>query len=257
MTAIVALPGVLPGVLLSASMAGLAAYCLVGPSRDRPPAPATQRRGPGPETGVGTGRRRSLLQLGIALGSVLTTLLVLPGTAAWVAAPVVGALVWRHSARWESAAAGRRRARIEADLPHVVDLLVAVLAAGAAPGDALAQVADVVEGPVADELSGFVARLRLGADPVAVWSAMSRHPQLGRLGTSLRRAAESGAPVAAALARLGEDLRARRRSDVEGRVRQIEVKAAVPLGVCLLPAFVLVGVVPLVAGSVIGLLGVR
>jgi hypothetical protein len=28
------------------------------------------------------------------------------------------------------------------------------------------------------------------------------------------------------------------------------VKAALPLGVCLLPAFVLVGVVPLVAGSV-------
>jgi hypothetical protein len=44
---------------------------------------------------------------------------------------------------------------------------------------------------------------------------------------------------------------------VEARVRQVEVKTAVPLGVCLLPAFILVGVVPLVAGSVIGLLGVR
>jgi hypothetical protein len=33
------------------------------------------------------------------------------------------------------------------------------------------------------------------------------------------------------------------------------VKAAAPLGVCLLPAFVLTGVVPLVAGSVMTLLG--
>jgi hypothetical protein len=33
---------------------------------------------------------------------------------------------------------------------------------------------------------------------------------------------------------------------VEERARSVGVKAAVPLGLCLLPAFVLVGVVPLV-----------
>jgi Flp pilus assembly protein TadB len=115
----------------------------------------------------------------------------------------------------------------------------------------------VVEPPAAEELAVWVARLQLGADPVAVWAAMGRHDQFGRLGTALRRSAESGAPVTAALGRLAEDLRARRRADVEGRVRQVEVRAAVPLGVCLLPAFVLVGVVPLVAGSVLGLLGTR
>jgi hypothetical protein len=58
-----------------------------------------------------------------------------------------------------------------------------------------------------------------------------------------------------ALARLGEDLRAGRRAAVEERVRRIEVRAAVPLGACLLPAFVLLAVVPLVAGSVSSLLG--
>ena len=36
-------------------------------------------------------------------------------------------------------------------------------------------------------------------------------------------------------------------------MRQIEVKAAAPLGLCLLPAFVLLGIVPLVAGAVTGL----
>jgi hypothetical protein len=60
--------------------------------------------------------------------------------------------------------------------------------------------------------------------------------------------------VAAALVRLSEDLRARQRAAVEERVRQVEVRAAVPLGVCLLPSFILIGVVPLVAGSVTGLL---
>jgi Flp pilus assembly protein TadB len=163
-------------------------------------------------------------------------------------------VVWRRGARWESAAALRYRAGVEDGLPHVVDLLVAAMSAGAAPGDALVRVSRVVDGPVSRELQVFVARLALGADPGSVWDGMARHPQLARLGTALVRARESGAPVGAALARLAGELRARRRAEVETRVRQVEVKAAVPLGVCLLPAFVLVGVVPLVAGSVLGFL---
>ena len=47
---------------------------------------------------------------------------------------------------------------------------------------------------------------------------------------------------------------ARHISDTE-RIRQVEVKATVPLGACLLPAFVLTGVVPLVAGAALQLLG--
>jgi hypothetical protein len=50
--------------------------------------------------------------------------------------------------------------------------------------------------------------------------------------------------------RLSDDLRRQVRAEVESRARAVGVKAALPLGTCLLPAFVLVGVVPLVAGSV-------
>ena len=63
------------------------------------------------------------------------------------------------------------------------------------------------------------------------------------------RAAESGASVADAMARLADDLRLSSRAAVEARARAVGVRAALPLGVCLLPAFVLLGVVPLVAGS--------
>jgi hypothetical protein len=55
--------------------------------------------------------------------------------------------------------------------------------------------------------------------------------------------------------RLAEDLRRDTRAQLESRARAVGVKAALPLGVCLLPAFVLVGVVPLVAGSVSVLIG--
>ena len=104
--------------------------------------------------------------------------------------------------------------------------------------------------PAAEDLAAVLARLRLGVDPATVWRDLARHPQLGGLGRALARAVESGASVADAMQRLSGDLRRTARSDVESRARAVGVKAAVPLGVCLLPAFVLVGVVPLVAGAV-------
>ena len=38
------------------------------------------------------------------------------------------------------------------------------------------------------------------------------------------------------------------RSRTDARARSVEVRAAAPLGVCFLPAFVLIGVVPMVVG---------
>ena len=57
------------------------------------------------------------------------------------------------------------------------------------------------------------------------------------------------AAMANAMAAHADDLRQASRSRVEARARAVGVRAALPLGVCLLPAFVLLGVVPLVAGS--------
>ena len=54
--------------------------------------------------------------------------------------------------------------------------------------------------------------------------------------------------MVAAVERLADDLGHQARADVEDRARAVGVKAAVPLGLCLLPAFVLIGIVPLVAG---------
>jgi Flp pilus assembly protein TadB len=247
--------------LLAALLAALAtALALSGRSRSRlpPPVDSASRAGAGTAPGIGSEEgHRNRWRLVAAVGAGAGVLLLVPGAAALPAAAAVASVVWWRSAGWESAAARRRRELLEAQLPHVVDLMVAALAAGAAPGAALARVADVTERPVAEELRGYASRLSLGADPVSVWRSLAAHPQLGRLGATLLRSAESGAQVTGALTRLAEELRSRRRSEVETRVRQVEVKAAVPLGVCLLPSFVLLGVVPLVAGSALGFVVVR
>ena len=200
-------------------------------------------------------RPPAVLRVAAVLAVGAATWAFVPGSAGLVVAFAAMVVTWWRSRSWEPSALRRRRARIEAELPWVVDLLTAALRAGLGPVEALGRVTDVCHPLVRHELSVPLARLRLGADPVSVWSELARHPQLGRLGLTLRRATESGAPVVEALVRLAEDLRAHRRAAIEVRVRRIEVRAAVPLGLCLLPAFVLLAVVPLVAGSVSQLLG--
>ena len=225
----------------------VAAGCKTG-GEDGPAQPARRHSEPSPG-------HQGLLRLTAVLAVGATAWALVPGGWGLAAAAAAGAVAWRRSRAWEPASSRRRRLRIEAELPWVVDLLTAALRVGLGPVEALERVAEVCHPVVRRELQVPLARLRLGADPVSVWTELAGHPELGRLGVTLRRATESGAPVVEALARLAADLRADRRAAVEVRVRRIEVKAAVPLGVCLLPAFVLLAVVPLVAGSASRLLG--
>lgn len=179
------------------------------------------------------------------------------GAAAWAfvggpagpaAAMVAAWATWRALGRVEPAAVVRRRERLERELPTAVDLLCACLGAGAAPDVALRTVGRAVGGPVQEELDAVAHRLDLGSDPVTVWAEVGEHAVLGPLGRALERAHESGSSVTDAVEQLAEDLRAESRTRLEERARTLEVKAAAPLGLCLLPAFVVLGIVPLVAG---------
>lgn len=234
---------------LSTLLAAVAAALLprFGPLGGGDRAPA---RVSGPPVGEERRRRRSALAVGILVGMVV--LLMAPGWWSLGAGPA-GLAAWHRASRLETAAARRRRERLEAELPHVVDLVRALVSSGAAPDRALRSVCGVVSADTAEELRPWVGRLLLGGDPAAVWADLSRHPQLGRLGAALHRAAVGGAPVTDALRRLSDDLRTSRHAEVHRRVRQVEVRATAPLGACLLPAFVLLGVVPLVAGVAQGL----
>jgi pilus assembly protein TadC len=62
--------------------------------------------------------------------------------------------------------------------------------------------------------------------------------------------------VTRAVERLADELARSARAEVEDRARAVGVKAALPLGLCLLPAFLLLGIAPLVAG-LLGALALR
>ncbi|GAA1134408.1 type II secretion system F family protein [Nocardioides aquiterrae] len=187
--------------------------------------------------------RHRLLWSGLAgLGAFL----FLQGPVAPVAGAAAAVATWTAVGRAEPADVRRRRAEVRRDLPHVVELFAATLRGGAAPGDGVAVVAAALPGAAADRLAPVAARLSLGLDPVQVWEGLAADPELGRLGRALARAHASGAPVVASMERLADDLARAGRAETEDRARAVGVKAALPLGLCLLPAFVLVGIVPLV-----------
>jgi Flp pilus assembly protein TadB len=165
----------------------------------------------------------------------------------------VGVVAGAGLSRWldglESAAQARARTEIARDLPLAVDLLAACAAAGRPVEDALRVVSAAVGGALCDRLDAICARLVLGADPLTEWRNAATDPQLGTLGRTMVRALESGAPLVDGLTRLAEDKRRERRTQAQLRARKVGVKAAGPLAACFLPAFMLIGVVPTIAGA--------
>jgi len=75
-----------------------------------------------------------------------------------------------------------------------------------------------------------------------------RHPTLGNSAHLLERSFVTGAPLHAALGTLSEQLRNAVTQEITRKVRAVGVKAVVPLGLCFLPAFVLLTVVPIAVG---------
>jgi Flp pilus assembly protein TadB len=193
-------------------------------------------------------------RLPVSLLAGAAPFLLLGGVVGAGAALGAAVLTWVALGRREPPAVRRRREQVVRDLPHVVDLLAVTLASGAAPVTALSAITEAVDGPVVDELRAAERSLYLGRDPATVWRELGRRPGLSGLGRALVRAVESGASVSDALHRLSEDLQASSRLDAETQARAVGVRAAAPLGLCLLPAFILIGIVPLVASTARALL---
>lgn len=166
---------------------------------------------------------------------------------------VAALVVHRTVAAAEPVARRRERDAVRRDLPVLVLLLATALRGGAGAGVAARQACAALPGPAAARLGVVGDQLALGVDPERVWSALEADPELAPLGRALARSERTGAPVAVVLARLADELATAGRAEVEDRARAVGVRAAIPLGVCLLPAFLLLGIVPLVASLASGI----
>lgn len=149
----------------------------------------------------------------------------------------------------------RRRARqlaaLDRALPEVVDLFLVAAAAGLPVSACLRAVADRAPPAARPALAGAVAHAARGA-PLAV--ALARlGPALGTLGPSLTEvligAHRSGAALRPRLERVAAATRDARRRRAEEAARRLPVTLLFPLVCCVLPAFGLLAVVPLLVAS--------
>ncbi|MHB9860059.1 type II secretion system F family protein [Streptomyces sp. YIM S03343] len=140
-------------------------------------------------------------------------------------------------------------------LPLAADLLAACIAAGAGPVSAARAVGEALAGPVGDGLARGAAEVRLGGEPADAWRRLAALPGAAALARLLERADESGLPAAAPVARLAADARTEWARAATARARRAGVLITAPVGLCFLPAFIAVGVVPVVIGLAGGVLG--
>jgi pilus assembly protein TadC len=142
-------------------------------------------------------------------------------------------------------------ARRQAALPELVDALVALIRSGLTPSLAWRELPTCAP-PALDHLvSQVIASLDLGmsfAD--ALGGAIDElGPASRRLFDALVTAERYGAPLVPALDRLAIDAASERRRLVETRARQLPVRMSLPLVLCTLPAFVLLGIVPVLIAT--------
>jgi hypothetical protein len=152
----------------------------------------------------------------------------------------------------QSRAAAARTAR----LPLVVDLLAAGLAAGAPPAQVVGVVADTLalvdrrrgsaDDHLVDQLHRVAGALASGAASAQAWAGLPA--DLDRVGEAFVRSSQTGSSITTALTDIAADLRTAQRQSWREAAARVGVASTLPMGLCFLPAFVLIGVVPTVVG---------
>lgn len=203
-------------------------------------------------------------------------------TAVWVATVVLGGYVYRHrvgraniglavilamiwppfallpiavralARRWGPLRQARAdRARITASLPDATDLLLVAIHAGLTPELALKRLLTYLDGPLHRSVEQVFAQLdggeRFGDALDALIEGLGEpaRPLVAALAGSERY----GLPLGPALDVVANVSRDHRRRAAETAARKLPVRLSFPLVVCILPAFIILTVVPAIFGA--------
>lgn len=180
----------------------------------------------------------------------------------WAAMFLAAALLLggRRGDRLRPATRPRRPSRPDAGDPLAVastlDVFAACLTAGMTVSGAASAAAASAPRTMADALARAANLLALGADPARAWAddeTADRH--VAALVRLARRSAASGTALAQGVGDLAEQSRLDAADAARAACERAGVLIAAPLGLCFLPAFLCLGIVPVViglAGEVLG-----
>jgi Flp pilus assembly protein TadB len=140
-----------------------------------------------------------------------------------------------------------RAARLQGELPVVVDLVGVAVAAGCTPFHAVEHATRYGPAHTAAALRSVTQACARGRSfDEAMRDLGISVAMLRPLTDALRTSARLGTPAAPALARLAVEVRGDVRRRAEARARTVPVRLCFPLVLCVLPAFAFLTVVPAV-----------
>ncbi len=140
-----------------------------------------------------------------------------------------------------------------ASLALALDLVAGCLGTGGTPSDAVALAGAAVGGVPGRQLLAVAARLRAGSPAGAAWAALVDRGSpavVARLPAAATRSERTGAPLQPWLTEAAAELRRARSAAAERAGRRAGVLVVLPLGLCFLPAYLVLGVLPSVIGLV-------
>lgn len=207
-----------------------------------------------PLLGLGLGVLMGSDPVGVLTGSILGALTGMLGLGlAFAGRRWTAALVHRAEVESIRPSTGASNAESETEKPAspagaapvdtalVLELLAAQLRAGLAPLAALGTLAEALN---SRSLHAVCQRLQMGSGWGSAWSG-SAAGTFGELRDALAPAYTGGAPSTALLLSLADAHRLSERRAAERAAGKLSVALVVPLGLCSLPAFICLGIVPI------------
>ena len=201
-----------------------------------------------------SGTHRSERQ--VVASKALSSATAMFGVSALVS-PVVGAvaalIAWRIPDLALARLARRALAATDREIPVLLDLLAVATSAGLPPQLAFRRAVEAATGPLAEELRSVLEASDLGGrwrDELIVVGDRLGLPDLRRLLGALARTDSLGSSLAEEVGHLASDVREVRRAAAAQRARTAPVKMLFPLVFLVLPAFLLLTVVPVLLTTV-------
>ena len=190
---------------------------------------------------------RALPHVAVAVGGVSTAVLA-GGVAGVVAGTIVTATGWWAIRRTRRPRPPAVDIAAKLRLAGTLDLLAACLRAGLPVPSALEAVVGTAPAAASTALSSTAGLLALGSGPDEAWAPVRAVPGLGELAAAAIRTSRSGAAFATAAGDLAGRFRDELATEAEERAERAGVALALPVGLCFLPAFFCLGVLPVVVG---------
>ena len=145
----------------------------------------------------------------------------------------------------------KRKKATATDLVEVLDGLTLCLSAGLSIPQSMKHVGGSRDSLAHRQLSDAQQVYEIGQDlPSALTQLAHADEQWTIICGILSSAHLSGAPIVASINSLLEYLREEAQSEISTRIRSLAVKCVMPLGLCFLPAFLLLTVLPLVGSFI-------